>query len=261
MRKSRKDYRALIRSHYREQALTEGLGPTSSMKDLITRRAELAEVISYLKDGDSCLEVGCGNGFASIEIGKAKNVLMTCIDSSHDLIELARKRSKQGVRGRIDFMEQDILRFESVKKYDVVFTIRCVINILDWSDQREALRRMAQVIRKHGRLILLEAYKDGKEQLNRAREEIGLPAIPPAYHNLHLDKQKVVRHLTANGLVLQQENNFLSSYYFGSRVLYPALAKIANRDVIYNGAFTKFFAGLPPIGNYSHIKILAFTKK
>jgi ubiquinone/menaquinone biosynthesis C-methylase UbiE len=255
------DYRKLVREHYRKEAETEGITATSTMRDVTTRKAEVGELLSYLKNGNKCLEVGCGNGVSSVEIGKMRKLSMTCIDFTPDLIALAKKQSTKGIRGSITFQEQDVLKLEDTGKYDVVFTERCIINLLDWNDQKEALRRMARALKKRGRLILLEAYKDGNQELNRARTELGLPEIPPAYHNLHLEKEKVIEHLSSLGLSFKEENNFLSSYYFGTRVLYPALAGLAKKDVVYNSAFGSFFAHLPPVGNFSHIKILAFTKK
>lgn len=255
------DYRALVRRHYRNEARTEGISATSTMRDITTRRCEVEELLSYLKPGDTCLEVGCGNGAASVEIGKAKKLSMTCIDFSPELIELAKKQSLKGVKGTIVFRQQDVLILDEEARYDVVFTERCIINLLAWNDQKEALKRMARALKKGGRLILLEAYKDGNEELNRARKEIGLSPIPPAYHNLHLEKKKVIEYLTSQRLTFKEENCFLSTYYFGTRVLYPALAKLAKKKIEYNSAFGNFFAKLPSVGNYSHIKILAFTKK
>ena len=119
---------------------------------------------------------------------------------------------------------------------------------------------MSKALKGGGRLILLEAFSDGLESLNKARQEVGLDAVPPAYHNLHLKKELVIPHLASCGLEFAEENNFLSSHYFGSRVLYPALARVANKEIVPNGSFDQFFANLPPIGNFSHIKILVFKK-
>jgi ubiquinone/menaquinone biosynthesis C-methylase UbiE len=260
MAREKGGYRELVREHYRKEALSEGISATSTMRDVTTRRAEVAELLSYLKPGDVCLEVGCGNGAASVEIAKIKKLSMTCIDVSSELIALAKQQSTKGVKGKISFKEQDILKLEGNSLYNVVFTERCIINLLDWNDQKDALGRMARALKKNGRLILLEAYKDGNQELNNAREEIGLPPIPPAYHNLHLEKEKVVEFLSSLRVELIEENAFLSTYYFGTRVLYPALAALGKKDVVYNSAFGNFFAHLPPVGNYAPIRILAFKK-
>lgn len=255
-----KNYRSLVKKHYQKEAKAHGQALTSTMADLNTRRLEIMNLISYLKNGEKCLEVGCGNGGGSIEISKAKKLDLTCIDSSHDLIALAQKQTTKGVKGKIKFLEQDILKLDVKNKFDCVFTERCIINLLSWEDQKKALKNMARALKKGGKLVLLEACKDGLEELNRARQEIGLSIIPPAYHNLHLDKQLVTQYLNTEKLKLVEENNFLSTHYFGSRVLYPALAKTAKKEITYNSSFGNFFASLPSYGNYAHIKILFFKK-
>ncbi len=255
-----KNYRNLVKKHYKKEAKEHGQALSSTMADLTTRRLEIENIVSYLKDGEKILEVGCGNGGGSIEISKVKKIDLTCIDFSHELIELALKQSTKGVRGKIKFQEQDILMLNIKNKFDSVFTERCIINLMNWEDQKKSLKNMSGALRKGGKLILLEAYKDGLGELNRAREEIGLSLIPPAYHNLHLDKNLVTDFLGKEKLKFVEENNFLSSHYFGSRILYPALARVANKEVVYNSAFSSFFASLPPCGNYAHIKILVFKK-
>jgi hypothetical protein len=52
--------------------------------------------------------------------------------------------------------------------------------------------------------------------------------------------------------------NFLSSHYFVSRVLYPAVLK---GDLVRNSEFTKFFSFLPPAGNYSAIQAHLLKKR
>ena len=255
------NYQTLVREHYKQEAETHGLAPTATMADATTRAKEVAALLSYLKTGDRCLEVGCGNGAGSLQIARTKKLSMTCIDFSPDLIALAMQQPKTGVKGSLRFRQQDVLQLDERAVFDIVFTERCIINLLDWNDQKEALRRMTKAVKKGGLLLLLEAYKDGLEELNRARHEVGLPPIPPAYHNLHLDKGAVTEYLRGEGFELKEENNFLSSYYFGSRVLYPAVAKATGEEIVYNSAFGAFFAALPPAGNYAHIKLLVFKKK
>ena len=57
----------------------------------------------------------------------------------------------------------------------------------------------------------------------------------------------------------QSTENFLSTYYFGSRVLYAALIE-GKKDIIYDNKFIEFFTYLPAYGNYSYIQMLIFRK-
>lgn len=261
MIQKKEGYQKLVKEHYKKEAKQHGLASTSTMADVITRQFEVDAILSYLKPGSKCLEVGCGNGAGSIAIAKAKKLSMSCFDFSPDLVALAKKQLTKDVKGSITFKQGDVLELDEKNMYDTVFTERCIINLLTWEDQQEALRRMSAALKKNGRLILIEAFLDGLEELNRARSELGLPEVPPAYHNLHLKKELVLKYLTTQKMVFVEENNFLSTYFFGSRVLYPALARTGNKDIIYNSTFGKFFSMLPNVGNYSHVKLLVFKKK
>lgn len=255
------EYQKLVKEHYKKEAKENNLSLTSTMADVSTRRLEIENILLYLKPGKKCLEVGCGNGAASIEISKKIKLDLTATDFSSDMIALAKKQSTKGIKGKIVFKEEDVLKINYDKEFDVVFTERCIINLLNWEDQKMALKNMATALKKGGILFLVEAFQDGLDELNNARKDLGLDQIGPAYHNFYLNKEKVIEYLKGEQLHIAQENNFLSSYFFGSRVLYPALAKLAQKEITYNSAFARYFSLLPSLGNYSQIKILAFKKK
>jgi hypothetical protein len=101
--------------------------------------------------------------------------------------------------------------------------------------------------------------------MNQARGELGLPAIPQAHHNLWFEKawfkETVAKSfeivdLSADAALPQE--NFMSSHYFVSRVIYPALSKAEPR---YNTAFVSFFNFLPPSGNFSPIQLFLLKRR
>jgi len=254
------EYQKLVKEHYKKEAKENNLSLTSTMADVSTRRLEIENIISYLKNGKKVLEIGCGNGSASIEISKKVKLDLTATDFSQDMIALARKQPIKGVKGKIKFQEEDVLKLKYDKVFDVVFTERCIINLLTWEDQKKALSNMARALKKGGILILVEAFQDGLDELNYARKDVGLEPIGPAYHNFYLNKDSVIKHTKEQGLTFVEENNFLSTYFLGSRVLYPAIAKANKVPIQYNTSFAKFFSLLPSFGNYSQIKIVLFKK-
>jgi len=255
-----KDYRDLVTKRYFEEAQQRELSLKSTMPDSNTRRLEIENILKYINENDSCIEIGCGNGAASIEISKIKTLDLTSIDDNEEMIKLAKKQSTNEIKGKIQFQRLNVLNLDFQETHDTIFSIRCIVNLMIWEDQKKALQKMAKAIKKGGKLILLEAFSDGLDELNQARKELGLENIPPAYHNLHLNKELVIPHLQENNMNLIKEDNFLSSYYFGSRILYPALAKANNVEIVKNSKIDKFFSYFAPIGNFSHIKILAFQK-
>ena len=254
------DYKSLVAEHYKKQAKLHGISLTSTMPDQNIRRLEIETISKYLKNNQTCLEVGCGNGAASITISSIRTLNLLSVDASKEMIDIAKKQSKKDVKGKLDFDLQNVLALDIRKKFDVVFTIRCIINLMDWKDQKIALDNMSRVVKKDGFMILLEAFSDGLEELNQARNELGFTPIPPAHHNLHLKKELVINHLCDNGWKYIEENNFLSSYYFFTRVLYPALAKACNVNTVFNSKIDDFFSNFPSYGNFAHIKLLLFKK-
>ena len=255
-----KDYRDLVTKRYFEEAQQRELSLKSTMPDSNTRRLEIENILKYINENDSCIEIGCGNGAASIEISKIKTLDLTSIDDNEEMIKLAKKQPTNEIKGKIQFQRLNVLNLDFQETHDTIFSIRCLVNLMIWEDQKKALQKMAKAVKKGGKLILLEAFSDGLDELNQARKELGLENIPPAYHNLHLNKELVIPHLQENNMNLIKEDNFLSSYYFGSRILYPALAKANNIEIVKNSKIDKFFSYFAPIGNFSHIKILAFQK-
>src|SRR5205823_2699054 len=127
-------------------------------------------------------------------------------------------------------------------------------------DQAASLREVGRVLKKDAYFLCIEAFADGLQQLNEARSELGLPPNPQPHHNIWFDKSwflgviepifSIVDFSSENDPTLPAPN-FLSSHYFVSRALYPAVTK---REVLYNTHLVKFFSFLPPMGNYAPIQ-------
>ena len=54
---------------------------------------------------------------------------------------------------------------------------------------------------------------------------------------------------------LVNEDCFLSSYYFWTRAISPALVKANNVGIKFNSKIDSYFKFLTPYGNFSHIKL------
>jgi len=112
---------------------------------------------------------------------------------------------------------------------------------------------------------MLEMFEDGLNELNGARKAVGLERTPPPWHNRFLKKRELEKYVKGkfdNALRKSSGvayDTFLSSYFFGSRVLYPALIQ-GKREIEYNNKFVQFFSGSPPFGNYSPIQLCILQK-
>jgi ubiquinone/menaquinone biosynthesis C-methylase UbiE len=208
------------------------------------------------------LEVGCVNGYTISKLSKKLECNFVGIDSNQQMIQLASKRRlKKNI-----FSKQSILepKFRS-GMFDIVFTQRCLINLISWKSQKTALNQIHRLLKKDGFLVLLEAFDDGLKELNQARHIIGLEKISPAWHNLYINKTKLhdfIQKKFVNGDPKSKKltyDNFLSSYYFGSRILYPGLLE-KKSQIKYNNKFVEFFSLMRPLGNYSPLQLTILKK-
>ena len=259
----------VILDHYAEQAAQHRLEPSSTMADLTTRELELKTIVSCVehavrRHGETLrlLDVGCGNGYLLAELrARFPGLRLSGRDYSPDMVELAAGRAlheceiRQGDVRRLDVADGSV---------DVVVSERCIINILDEAEQLKAIEELHRVLAPGGIAVVIEAFTDGLDNLNRARTEIGLPPNVVPHHNRWFDKDRLLP--TVKGLfdiVAGDDSgaipprNFLSTHYFISRVLYPA---VTQAEILYNTEFVRFFRFLAPQGDFSPIQLYLLRK-
>jgi ubiquinone/menaquinone biosynthesis C-methylase UbiE len=261
----------LILAHYRQIAEAFGASPRSTMEDDFVREKEVEWIGAYRRLL-SCrhnrplhiLDIGCGNGYTAEKLSMNTSDHFTGLDLSEDLLNVARARNLSNCV----FIGGDVrsLPFED-EIFDYVYTERCLINILDSQEQMNAIREISRVLKTSGDYLMIECFTDGLANNNKARADCGLHPIAEAHHNKYLDKDHVF--YTASDIFERVDmrefgedsilcSNFLSSYYFTARVLYPAL--LHGTEVVRNSEVAKFFSFLPPMGNYSPIQAFVLRK-
>jgi len=249
-----------IQEHYKQVAKEHGLNKSSTMADEVIRDKETNFIINHLSYDCRILEVGCGNGFLAEKIKEVcgNTVTYVGIDFSAEMISLATKR-KLGKNYK--FEVGDVRTIEG--EYDIIIAQRCLINLTSWEEQKRALLALKSCLsfkkmkdqhtNQCPRIILVEVFQEEYDFFNKARNDVGLEPMKPAFHNYYLTNKKtdaVMANEICGECELVEDNQFLSSYLFGSRILYPAFTK----DIAYNSAFVQFFADMPPFGKYSYIK-------
>lgn len=250
---------SLIREYYTKQAEKFGADGRSTISDINTRNLEINALLNYLENGKKVLEIGCGNGYSAIKIIEQRNIDLVAIDTSEEMIMIAKGQTIGETIGRVHFEVGNVLHMNFTdKSFDAVFTERCLININDWEEQKRALSEINRGLKDNGLFIMLEAFTDGWRNMNEARQELGLQEIPQPWHNLFFDKDEVLKFVEGK-FELLREDNFLSTYYFGSRILYPVLLP-KGQEPRYDSKINSFFTQLPSFGNHAPIKILAFRK-
>ena len=256
-----------IREYWRQQAQKYGQSPSSSWSDHPIIEMEIKNILQWLKEGDQVLDVGCANGYSTVQFASQKQICIRGVDYIPQMIENARQRLKEignKLIGTADFNVGDITALnEATNSYDKVIVIRVIINLGEWSLQLKGLRECCRVLKRGGLLLLSEATVEGWQNMNQFRREWGLPDIPMPPFNLYLDREQVIEEMS-NELELIQIYNFSSTYYVATRILKPLFIKAlgvnvdaANPDMDWN----RWFSELPSWGDYGTQNLFIFRKK
>lgn len=267
-------YDEMILEHYRKQALAFGDSPRLAMEDDVIRAKEAEFVRNLLgsalrgRTDPVVLDAGCGNGYLLRELVESgMNARFEGLDYSPELVAIAEQRGLPRCylqRGHV----LD-LPFHS-DSFDAAYTVRCLINVLDRNDQELALAEIHRVLQPGALYLMIECFEEGLELNNKARVEVGLEPLTPAYHNLYLGRDRFLAAIDGKFDVVDLDTleapdpgyrfhrHFLSSHYFVARVLHPLVTK---GSWVRNTEFVRFFSELPPYGEYSPIQAWVLRKK
>ena len=256
-----------IREFWKRQAIEHGQSPAASWSDRIVIELEIREIVEHLADGDRVLDVGCANGYSTMQFASQRRIHIRGVDCVPEMIEQACLRlrgQEEGLLGSVEFEVGDVSRLdEPTDSYDKVIVVRVLINLAEKSRQEKGLSECIRVLKPGGVLLLSEATVQGWERLNRFRREWHLPDIPMPPHNLYLDQEALIQAASPH-LQLLEVRDFASTYYVGTRVLKPLLIEALGSDVDVadpNMDWNRWFGQLPAWGDYGTQKLLVFRKR
>ena len=256
-----------IRDFWTQQAIKYKTASAASWSDEHVIEMEIRQILLRLQDGDRVLDVGCANGFSTIQFAAQKNVHVRGLDYIPEMIEQARQRAAElssKLQGSLEFDVGDITDLKiPAALYDKVVVVRVIINLKDWDIQKRALHGVAGMLKPGGMLLLSEATLQGWQRLNKMRNEWGLPDIPMPPFNCYLDQDQVARELSSE-MDLVEIVDYASSYFVGTRVLKPLLAKAVGATIDVADPlmeWNRWFSQLPAVGDYGTQKLLVFQKK
>jgi len=255
-----------VYEYWTRQAREHGQSPSASWSDHRVIEMEISEITGHLNDGDKVLDVGCANGYSSMQFACARRIHLRGLDFIPEMIEQARARAgsvHENLAGSVEFDVGDItLLKEPLNSYDKVIVVRVLINLGTWERQLSGLRECVRVLKQGGLLLLSEATLQGWRRLNTLRQEWGMGDIPMPPFNQYLDQEKVIAALSGEAELLEL-SNFASTYYVGTRLLKPLLAQATRAPVSVadpNAEWNRWFAQLPPAGDYGTQKLFVFRK-
>jgi ubiquinone/menaquinone biosynthesis C-methylase UbiE len=259
-----------IQEYWNERASEAKGSPNATTNDIFLRQLEGAAVVGKLQShqlpkGATVLDIGCGDGRTTLELAKYfRDIHFHGVDFSSSMIAaaLSNLSADPELRGRVKFSSGDARNLKDAVgsvRYNAVVTNRCLINIPVKEGQYLALRQIADHLVDGGIFVGSENFNGGQRELNRLRLSVNLPEIPIRWHNLYFDEQVFLdecKNLFASAVL----ENFSSSYYYATRIIYSALCKIEDAQLDYGHPIHRVALQLPPFGDFSPIKLIVAVK-
>jgi ubiquinone/menaquinone biosynthesis C-methylase UbiE len=115
----------------------------------VSRSADRLLSYADVRPGQRYLDVGCGNGAATIHVARAYSLDVTGVDIDPDQIRLAEEIGKGVERARFLVESATQLPFQD-SEFDVVFTSKAMHHIPNWED---AVVEMSRVLKPNGYLL------------------------------------------------------------------------------------------------------------
>ena len=256
-----------IRQFWSEQALRHRQSPDASWSDRQMIDLEVRELLKHLQDGDRVLDIGCANGFSTLQLAASRRIDVLGLDYMPEMIEQARARldaEGASLAGRVAFEVGDIMALSRAPgEYDKVVVIRVLINLGSWEHQVTGVNEAIRMLRPGGTLLLSEATLQGWTRLNGLRREWGLPDIPMPPFNAYLDQDRLIETLRPHADLIDVVH-FASSYYVATRLIKPLLIEAVGRPIDVadpSMEWNRFAAQLPPCGDYGVQRLIILRKR
>ncbi|HLK31846.1 MAG TPA: class I SAM-dependent methyltransferase [Terriglobales bacterium] len=182
--------RAANNAYWSTRALKHGTSLSATATTDWIRAATLKRLKRLVSPGCATLEIGCGN--ASSLLGPLSHYCSAYgADLTEEMLAVARRHHEK-LKGLV---RADVcwLPFRD-KSFDLVYTSRCLINVLDREMQFLALREASRVAKPQGTVVLIENFQEPVDRLNHARTRwhAGEPQIDT--HNLQLNLSETLSY-------------------------------------------------------------------
>lgn len=223
---SPEERKKLVRKNWMDIAEKYGKQPDATIRDLYLRKLNTIAVNQYIEKNDSVIDVGCGNGFASVEYARTAKFTLG-VDYVQKFIDEANELHREVIATKnLRFLVGDVLDLSEIKRkygeFDKVISERTLINLLSWDEQMQALDQLSSLLKLKGLLLLTEVTLQGHESIDKIRQEFCLPVIEKHWNNVYLDENVLVDYLAESYSLIAREN--FSLYILLSRVVNAALS-------------------------------------
>ena len=231
-----------------------------SMYDKHLLNSEINLLRKHIPDGAKILDAGCGEAESTVVYASIPGAVVHAVDFSETRLQKARERLAG--RPNVTCKQVDFLgEYELDHDYDVVVSQRFLINLMEWKLQQQVLLDLTSMLKRGGRLLMLEGSRQGVDSLNQFRGVMGLEPIPVKWHNLFFDDRALIDFMREHGHQLLVEDG-LGAYFLLTRGIRPVFDQALNWDSEFNrraaAAQTDELLQLGP--KFSRLKLWIFQK-
>jgi ubiquinone/menaquinone biosynthesis C-methylase UbiE len=225
-----------IKEYWESQGRTHGVSHWASWGDNWMIDLEIETIGSYIRQGDSVIDIGCANGHSTYRQFDEKQLSsMVGVDFAESMIRAANsiKWQKAG-NENISFLVGDIrdIPFPD-NTFDIAYTTRVLINLPTWEEQKKGILECLRIVKSGGKVILSEGFWEPLALLNSMRALKGLSPLVEHDFNRYLKKASVESFLHDRNLNFEI-NDFSSIYYLGSRFLRELVTDTSKYDGFSN---------------------------
>ena len=223
-----------IRDHWKKWATTFGTDLRATTKTGTAKQVEICALIktvelikNSLPNKSKVLEIGCGNGHNLLSLYKAyPNYIYKGIDFIEEMISSA-EQNKQGYKipnDSMSFSVGNVLNLDSISSdFDLIFTIRCLINLNNDQLQLEAIKNISTKVKSGGYLLMLENSQNSYDKQNVLRNLAGLEKRIPAEFNHFFNEKTMIKKLSQFGLNEIKNENFTTLHDLVLYILVPMI--------------------------------------
>jgi len=144
-----KDWRDQYFSRDYYQYLAKHLTPERTKREV-----DFLESVLSLKIVSLILDLGCGFGRHTLELGK-RGYRTIGIDRSSELIEIAKENAKKEKVFNVEFYVMEYKDIDKLDyKFDIVFSLYTSFGLSTYEEDKETLNKVYQVLKKDGKFLV-----------------------------------------------------------------------------------------------------------
>lgn len=261
------DLSAELKDRY--ETIAKSLDYKTTACDYNLRELEIETASGYMGDGQRVLDVGCGLGYAVVRYAVTHKAEVHGLDYAENMVEGAKmllEKTKPVLKGSASFIHGSVTNIPFPDNhFDVVSSSRCLMALLDWEKQKQALIDIKRVLRPGGRLVLMEGTIDGLNRLNDVREKFGLCLIEADGRDRLITRKFDETELLAFvGPHYQVERiQRFGMFYFLTRVVHPLMVapEQPKYDARINEVAREIARQIPDFQGLGHLVAFVLRKK